>query len=88
MDPFWITTVGIIAAIGTTAAWFPQTARTWRSRSARDFSWGYLGLFSSGVAGWLVYGILREDPVIIGANAITLVLVLSVALVKLRAHEK
>jgi MtN3 and saliva related transmembrane protein len=87
MSPFWITTVGIIAAIGTTAAWFPQTMRTWRTRSARDFSWGYLTLFSTGVAGWLLYGILRDDPVIIGANSITLLLVLTVAFVKFRAHE-
>lgn len=84
MDPLWTTVVGVIAAIGTTAAWFPQVAKTCRSRSARDFSWGYLTLFATGVAAWLVYGILRNDPVIIGANVITFLLVLTVAAVKTR----
>lgn len=78
--------VGFGAAFGTTAAWFPQVARTWRTRSARDFSWGYLALFNMGVLLWTIYGLLRRDVIVAAANGLTLLLVLSVSLVK--AQEK
>lgn len=82
-----VTVIGALAAIGTTAAWLPQVFKTWKSRSAEDFSWGYLALFSSGVSGWLIYGILKKDGVIVAANAVTLLLVLTVAFVKMREKD-
>ena len=80
----WITIIGILSAIGTTAAWLPQVVQTWRTRKADDFSWSYLALFSSGVSGWIVYGVLRKDAVVFAANAVTLLLVLTVLYVKIR----
>lgn len=82
MENMLILAIGFGAAIGTTAAWFPQVARTWKTRSARDFSWGYLALFIMGVFLWTMYGVLRHDLVVIVANAVTLLLVISVGVVK------
>ena len=76
--------VGIVAAILTTAAWLPQVFKTWHTRSARDFSWGYLAMFATGVALWAVYGALRRDLAVFGANIVTIVLVIGVIVVKLR----
>ncbi len=67
--------LGLVAGVLTTAAWLPQIARTWRSRSADDLSWPYLLVFSSGVALWLVYGVLSGDVPVLAANAVTIVLV-------------
>lgn len=83
----WITILGILAAIGTTGAWLPQVIKTWTSRSAKDFSWSYLAMFSTGVSLWIIYGILKKDPVIIGANVVTLALVLVVTFVKVREKK-
>jgi MtN3 and saliva related transmembrane protein len=80
----WVTVIGALSAIGTTAAWLPQVVQTWRTRSAEDFSWSYLALFSAGVAGWIVYGVLRKDFVVLAANVVTLLLVLTVLFVKTR----
>lgn len=88
MKNLLIFAVGFGAAIGTTAAWFPQVARTWSTRSARDFSWGYLALFIMGVFLWTMYGVLRHDVVVIVANGVTLLLVISVGLVKAREHRE
>jgi MtN3 and saliva related transmembrane protein len=79
-----VTMIGIASAIGTTAAWLPQVVKCCRTGSANDFSWGYLAMFASGVAGWIVYGALQRDAVIVAANAVTLVLVLAVVVVKMR----
>ncbi len=68
-------TLGLVAGMLTTAAWLPQIARTWRSRSADDLSWPYLLVFSSGVALWLLYGVLADDVPVLAANAVTIVLV-------------
>jgi MtN3 and saliva related transmembrane protein len=84
MNNILILVVGFGAAVGTTAAWLPQVARTWNTRSARDFSWGYLALFMMGVFLWTMYGVLRRDLVVIVANGITLLLVITVGVVKAR----
>jgi MtN3 and saliva related transmembrane protein len=84
----WTTVIGALAAVGTTAAWLPQVIKTWRTRSAEDFSWGYLALFSSGVSGWLIYGVLKKDAVILAANGVTLLLVLTLIFVKMREGER
>jgi MtN3 and saliva related transmembrane protein len=84
MNELLIFAIGFGAAIGTTAAWFPQVVQTWSTRSARDFSWGYLALFVMGVFLWTMYGVLRRDVVVIVGNGITLLLVISVGVVKAR----
>lgn len=80
----WTTLIGGVAACGTTLAWLPQVLKTWKSRSAEDFSWSYLAMFTTGVACWLVYGFLKKDGVIIAANGVTLLLVVTVFFVKVR----
>jgi MtN3 and saliva related transmembrane protein len=80
----WTTLIGGAAAFGTTCAWLPQLIKTWKTRSAEDFSWSYLAMFTTGVALWLVYGILRKDAVVLAANGVTLVLVATVLFVKIR----
>jgi MtN3 and saliva related transmembrane protein len=81
------TVVGTLSAIGTTAAWLPQVIKTWKTGTARDFSWLYLALFSSGVTGWQLYGFLKRDWVIIAANGVTLLLVLTVVFVKAKERH-
>jgi MtN3 and saliva related transmembrane protein len=79
-----ITVIGLAAAFLTTAAFIPQVVRTWKSRSASDFSWAWVSMFSGGISIWLAYGVLRSDVAVIVANAATLLLVSSIAYVKLR----
>ncbi len=78
------TTLGLVAGTLTTVAFFPQVIKTWRSRSAKDISLGMFSLFSVGVFLWLLYGIhIGAMPVIV-SNAITLLLALTILLLKLR----
>lgn len=88
LAPFLIAAVGIAAACMTTGSWVPQAIQTIRTRSARDFAWSYLLLFGGGVFLWLVYGILRRDVAIIGANGVTFVLVARIVMVKRRTERQ
>jgi MtN3 and saliva related transmembrane protein len=83
MSPLNITLLGTISGILTTGAWLPQVVKSWRSRSAADFSWGYLGMFAAGVFLWAAYGVVRRDIAVTGTNVVTFVLVASVAMIKM-----
>ena len=66
------TIIGSIAAISTTISFIPQAVKVIVTRDTRSISlWMYL-LFSTGVALWLIYGIMKKDPPIILANGVTL----------------
>jgi MtN3 and saliva related transmembrane protein len=82
MSPLFVVLIGLLGGALTTASWVPQLFRTWRTRSARDFSWGYLSLFASGVFCWGIYGALRADLVILLTNVFTFTLVASVGGIK------
>ncbi len=76
--------IGFIAATLTTLAFVPQVIMVWRTRSAKDVSLGMYGMFTTGVAAWLIYGILIGSLPVILANAITLLLAAAVIVMKLR----
>jgi lactoylglutathione lyase len=66
--------IGFISAILTTTAFLPQVLKTWKTRSTDDLSSIMFGLFSIGIAGWLVYGWLIHDLPMILANSVTICL--------------
>ena len=79
--------LGLAAGSLTTAAFFPQVLKTWKSRSAKDLSLGMFSLFCVGVLLWLVYGIIVRDIPVIAANLLTLMLASTLLFFKLRFKE-
>lgn len=77
-------TLGLIAGSLTTAAFFPQVLKIWRSRSAADISLGMFVLFSTGVSFWIIYGLSIGSLPVVLANSITLVLALAIVVFKIR----
>lgn len=82
------TLIGLAAGSLTTVAFVPQVLKTWRSKSADDISLGMFLLFSAGLLLWLIYGVLIDALPVILANAITLVLSLTVLILKLRYRPR
>lgn len=76
--------IGYVAATLTTASFLPQAWKTFRSRDVSGISLGMYALFTTGVALWLVYGLVLGNLPITLANAITLALALAVLVMKLR----
>jgi MtN3 and saliva related transmembrane protein len=60
--------IGISAAILTTLSFVPQIIKAYRTRRMKDISRYLMILFTTGSILWIIYGILHEDLVIIGAN--------------------
>ena len=76
--------IGSAAAAFTTACYFPQALHVVRTRKTAGISlFAYLTLFT-GVALWTVYGILIASWPLILANGITLPVLLTIIVMKIR----
>lgn len=64
--------LGLVASLLTTFAFLPQAVKTWRTRSADDFSLPTLLMLVVGVALWTIYGVMRAAPSIWLGNGIIL----------------
>lgn len=78
------TSLGMVAGTLTTFAFLPQVIRTWKRRSAADFSFLMLTVFVSGVGLWLIYGWLMDDLPLVITNLVTFALAAAILAMKLR----
>lgn len=62
--------VGGIAAVLASLSYLPQVRKAWPRGSTQDLSLGMLAALTLGLSLWVVYGLLRYDWVVVGANAI------------------
>jgi MtN3 and saliva related transmembrane protein len=76
--------IGYTAAVCTSVAFLPQVLHTLRTRDTAGISLGMYLIFCTGVALWLVYGLLIGDMPVIAANVVTLTLSLAVLALKVR----
>ena len=76
--------LGLAAGTLTTAAFVPQLAKAWRSKSTGDLSWDMLVTFSTGVLLWLIYGVWIDSLPVILANAVTLLLQAGIVSLKIK----
>ncbi len=79
--------VGSFAAVLTTLSFLPQVIKTWSTGSADDFSWIWVAGFASGLFLWLVYGLALGSMLLVGANGLTLSLVLLIGFIKWRGKR-
>jgi MtN3 and saliva related transmembrane protein len=84
MNSLFINTIGLLAGLLTTIAFIPQVLKIYRTKSGRDISARMFTMFSIGIGLWLYYGVLLQSLPIILANAVTLVLTLTIIALKIR----
>lgn len=76
--------IGITAAVLTTLCWLPQAIKAFREKETRAISLPTTATLALGIVLWLVYGLSIGDGPLIGANAVSLGLVLTIMAMKLR----
>jgi MtN3 and saliva related transmembrane protein len=76
--------VGYFSAFLTTVAFIPQAYHSWKTRDLSGVSLPMYSIFSTGVAGWLVYGLMISSWPIVIANSITFLLSCVVLWLKLK----
>jgi MtN3 and saliva related transmembrane protein len=80
----WTSAIGLIAAFCTTVSYIPQLKKCWQTESAGDLSLKTFTVLATGVALWVLYGVLQNDSIIILANAVSLSFLLGILYFKLR----
>jgi MtN3 and saliva related transmembrane protein len=76
--------LGFAAATLTSASFIPQAIMTIRTRDTKSISRGMYVIFTVGVALWLAYGIALKSWPMIYANTTTLILAVTILILKLR----
>jgi MtN3 and saliva related transmembrane protein len=67
-----VTVIGLVAAFCTTVSYIPQIRKIWTSGETHDISLKMFLILTTGIALWVVYGVLQGDAVIILANSVSL----------------
>lgn len=78
------TLIGLAAAFCTTVSYIPQVKKCWQTGSTGDLSLKMLAILATGIALWVLYGILKGDIVIILANSVSLLLLFNLLFFKVR----
>ncbi len=86
-DEFSLGVLGIAAGILILSGWVPQILKGYRTKKLDDVSKYLMILIASGAFLWLVYGIEKDDPYIIGVNVAAIALTMIVLSMKFR-YEK
>ncbi len=65
-------TIGVLAAVLTTFGFLPQLMKLLKTKETAGISTIMIIQISTGLFLWFLYGILKKDPILIGANGISL----------------
>jgi len=76
--------MGFVAATLTTVSFVPQAWHTFKTKDVSGISLGMYSVFTTGVAAWLVYGLMLSAWPVVFANAVTLALASGILYMKLR----
>jgi MtN3 and saliva related transmembrane protein len=80
----WADIIGIIAGILVMSSSIPQIMKSYNTKKMSDVSIYLMSLIASGLFLWIIYGLIRSDPVIIGTNTAGLSLNVTLLIMKLR----
>lgn len=76
--------IGFLAALITTACYVPQALHVIKSRQTAGISLLAYSMLFIGVALWTVYGIMKMDWPLMLANAVSIVLIGTILVMKVR----
>jgi MtN3 and saliva related transmembrane protein len=88
VEKFFVELLGLIAGTLTTISFLPQLVKIVKNKSAKDVSLLMFLIFTVGIFLWLVYGILTLTLAIIIANSVTIILALSILILKIKYDRK
>jgi MtN3 and saliva related transmembrane protein len=76
--------IGVTAGILVLSSFIPQLHKTYKTKRMIDVSIYLMALIASGMFLWIIYGIIRGDPVIIGTNAAGFILNIILMILKIK----
>ena len=86
-DEFSLGILATVAGVMILAGWVPQIIKGYRTKILKDVSKYLMILVACGAFLWILYGIEKDDPYIIGVNVAAIGLTMTVLGMKFR-YEK
>ena len=83
-----VTIIGTVASVGTALSMLPQLTKLIKEKKAEDISLYMLFVLFLGVSCWIVYGILKNDWIIIISNSFSFVINLALTVLTLKYKAK
>jgi MtN3 and saliva related transmembrane protein len=84
----WADIIGTVAGILVLSSFIPQLIKAYKTKKMSDVSIHLMILIASGMFLWVIYGLIRSDPVIIGTNATGFALNITLLVMKLRYDKR
>ena len=80
----WIMILGLTAALFTTTSLLPQAVKAIKTKKTGDLSLLTYFVLTTGVALWLIYGLIIKDIPVIAANGVALIFSLIILTLKIK----
>ncbi len=84
LDEFSLGVLGIVAGVLILSGWVPQILKGYRTKKLDDVSKYLMILVAIGAFLWLIYGVEKDDPYIMGVNVAAIALTMIVLTMKFR----
>jgi MtN3 and saliva related transmembrane protein len=81
------TVIGVGASFFTSVALLPQLIKIIKEKDSEGVSPAMLLVLFTGLCLWIVYGVLKSDPIIIAANSVSLIITILTGIFTYR-HRK
>ena len=83
-----VTVIGTVASVDTALSMVPQLTKLIKEKKAENISLYMLFVLYLGVSCWIVYGILKNDWIIIISNSFSFVVNLALTVITLKYKAK
>ena len=80
--------LGTVAGVMILSGWVPQIIKGYKTKKLDDISKYLMILVACGAFLWILYGIEKDDPFIIGVNVAAIALTMIVLSMKYRYNKK
>ena len=80
--------LAIVAGVMILSGWVPQIIKGYRTKKLDDVSKYLMILVAAGAFLWILYGIEKDDPYIIGVNVAAIALTMIVLSMKFKYSQK
>src|SRR5215211_3188420 len=83
----WTQIIGLAAGVLTASSMIPQVVKTLKEKKAEDVSLVMLVVLLSGIILWIIYGIKRDDMPIIATNSFSLLVNVTMIVLRIKYHK-
>lgn len=73
---------GLLGVITASSLFFPQVWASYKTKKTHDLAWSFIIIGILNGAFWIIYGLLRFDPIIYVTNILVFIGVLLLAVLK------